>query len=161
MTRSERRRQEREAKSKEAVYHVTREQLDLIKAEAIKKALTEENKKVYIATSDLLERESKSKEAVYHVTKQQLDLIMDDAIRKAREEEHDAVLSEVLVMLLTLPLEVLMDHYWTKSYEKRIPEFTQHVLDYYEQYENGEIKMEDLKKDLWEYAGIRLEVKEV
>ena len=62
-----------------------------------------------------------------------------------------------MILLLTLPLEVLMDHYWPKSYAKKIPEFTNHVLEYYRMYENGEIDMDKLQEDLWVYGGVRLE----
>lgn len=62
-----------------------------------------------------------------------------------------------MILLLTLPLEVLMDFYWKKSYAKRIPEFTQRVLDYYAAWQNGELDMDKLKEDLWEYGGVRLE----
>lgn len=58
---------------------------------------------------------------------------------------------------VTLPLEVLMDHYWPKSYAKRIPEFTEHVLEYYEKWQNDELDMDKLKEDLWVYGGVRLE----
>lgn len=54
-------------------------------------------------------------------------------------------------------MEVLMDHYWQKSYAKRIPEFTDYVLDYYDRWLKGELDMDEMKKDLWEYAGVRLE----
>ena len=54
------------------------------------------------------------------------------------------------------PLEVLMDHYWTKTYAKRIPRFTELVLDYYERWHNGELDMDKLKEDLWEYGGVKL-----
>ena len=54
-------------------------------------------------------------------------------------------------------LEVLMDHYWPKSYAKRIPEFTEHVLEYYEKWQNDELDMDKLKEDLWVYGGVRLE----
>lgn len=50
-----------------------------------------------------------------------------------------------------------MDHYWQKSYAKRIPEFTDYVLDYYDRWLKGELDMDEMKKDLWEYAGVRLE----
>lgn len=62
-----------------------------------------------------------------------------------------------MTLLLTLPMEVLMDHYWQKSYAKRIPEFTDYVLDYYDRWLKGELDMDEMKKDLWEYAGVRLE----
>lgn len=69
---------------------------------------------------------------------------------------NDAV-NNAMILMLTLPLEVLMDYYWPKSYAKRIPEFTKHVLEYYERWQNGELDMDKLKEDLWEYGGVRLE----
>lgn len=43
---------------------------------------------------------------------------------------------------------------------QKIPEFTQHLLDYYEAWQNGQLDMEEMEKDLWDYGGIRLEVEE-
>lgn len=40
---------------------------------------------------------------------------------------------------------------------KKIPEFTQHLLDYYSEWQDGELDMEEMKKDLWEYGGVRFE----
>lgn len=65
--------------------------------------------------------------------------------------------NQAMFLLLTLPLEVLMDFYWKKSYAKMIPEFTKHVLDYYAAWQNGDLDMGKLKEDLWEYGGVRLE----
>ena len=50
-----------------------------------------------------------------------------------------------------------MEHYWKKSYAKRIPEFTGHVLEYYEMWQNDGLDMDKLKEDLWEYGHVRLE----
>lgn len=66
--------------------------------------------------------------------------------------------NQTMMLLLALSLEALMDFFRKKSYAKRIPEFTQHVLDYYAAWQNGELDMDKLKEDLWEYGGIRLEV---
>lgn len=104
--------------------------------------------------------EQKAKTATYNLTKDQLDAMVrekigDELDRVKREATDDAV-NTAMVLLLTLPLEVLMDYYWKKSYAKRIPEFTQHVLDYYESWQNGELDMDKLKEDLWEYGGIKL-----
>ena len=90
----------------------------------------------------------KEKTTTYNLTKAQL-------IRVKQEATDDAV-NTAMVLLLTLPLEVLMDHYWTKSYAKRIPKFTERVLEYYERWQNGELDMEKLKEDLWEYGGVKL-----
>ena len=104
--------------------------------------------------------EQKAKTATYNLTKAQLDVMVrekigDELIRVKQEATDDAV-NTAMVLLLTLPLEVLMDHYWTKSYAKRIPKFTERVLEYYERWQNGELDMEKLKEDLWEYGGVKL-----
>lgn len=93
--------------------------------------------------------ENKAKTATYNFTQAQLDdfkqKATDDAMRKA------------IILMLTLPLEVLMDHYWQDSYDERIPEFTEYVIDYFAKWENGELDMNKLREDLWEYGGVRLE----
>ena len=103
----------------------------------------------------------KEKTTTYNLTKGTTRLswfgkkIGDELIRVKQEATDDAV-NTAMVLLLTLPLEVLMDHYWTKSYAKRIPKFTERVLEYYERWQNGELDMEKLKEDLWEYGGVKL-----
>ena len=104
--------------------------------------------------------EQKEKTTTYNLTKAQLDAMVrkkigDELIRVKQKATDDAV-NTAMVLLLTLPLEVLMDHYWTKSYAKRIPKFTERVLEYYERWQNGELDMEKLKEDLWEYGGVKL-----
>lgn len=42
-----------------------------------------------------------------------------------KEQATQDAINTAMVLLLTLPLEVLMDHYWQKSYAKRIPKFTE------------------------------------
>lgn len=96
-----------------------------------------------------MKNEKKAKTATYNLTKAQLDAMV-------REATDDAV-NTAMILLLTLPLEVLMDYYWPKSYAKRIPQFTTYVLEYYEKWQNGELDMEKLKEDLWNYGGVRLE----
>lgn len=103
----------------------------------------------------------KSKTATYNLTQAQLDAMIDAALGKriddAKQEATEKAMTQAVTLMLVLPLEVLMDHYWKKSYAKRIPEFTQHVLEYFEKWENGELDMDDLKHDLWEYGGVKLE----
>lgn len=107
-------------------------------------------------------RDQKSKTKIYTLTDAQLKAYAREAVEKELKDHHEEMMNEAInqamVLLLTLPLEVLMDHYWKKSYEKRIPEFTNHVLEYYEKWQNGELDMEKLKEDLWTYGKVRLEV---
>ena len=104
--------------------------------------------------------EQKAKTATYNVTKAQLDAMVEEQIgekiAKVKAEATLEAVNSAMVLMFTLPLEVLMDFYWKKSYAKRIPEFTEHVLDYYEKWANGELDMDELKRDLWEYGGIKL-----
>lgn len=108
-----------------------------------------------------MRNEKKAKTATYHLTLAQLNAMVQDKIggelKKARQQATDEAVNTAMILLLTLPLEVLMDHYWKKSYAKRIPEFTNHLLEYYERWQNDELDMEKLKDDLWEYGGVRLE----
>lgn len=103
----------------------------------------------------------KYKTATYNLTKSRIDNAVRVSVKSELEKAYQDGLSEganqAMILLLTLPIEVLMDFYWKKSYAKRIPEFTNHVLDYYEAWQNGEIDMDKLKEDLWEYGGVRLE----
>lgn len=109
--------------------------------------------------------EQKAKTATYNLTKAQLDAMVrekiGDELDRVKQEAMDNAVNTAMVLMLTLPLGVLMDHYWKKSYPKKIPEFTEHVLDYYTKWQNGELDMDKLKEDLWEFGGVRLEEREV
>lgn len=102
----------------------------------------------------------KAKTATYNLTKAQLDAVVrekiGDELARVKQEATEEAVNTAMVLLLTLPLEVLMDYYWKKSYAKRIPEFTNHVLEYYEMWQNGELDMDKLKEDLWQYGGVKL-----
>lgn len=108
-----------------------------------------------------MKNKKKAKTATYNLTKAQLDAMVQEQIgeelERVKQEAMDSAVNTAMVLLLTLPLEVLMDHYWKKSYAKRIPEFTAHVLEYYEMWQNDELDMEKMKEDLWEYGHVRLE----
>ena len=63
--------------------------------------------------------EQKAKTATYNLTKAQLDAAVREQVGKEleriKQEATDDAVNTAMVLLLTLPLEVLMDHYWTKS----------------------------------------------
>lgn len=107
-----------------------------------------------------MRNEKKAKAATYNLTKAQLDALVKEQIgeelKRVKQEATDEAVNTAMVLLLTLPLEVLIDHYWPKSYAKRIPEFTNYVLEYYEKWQNGELDIDELKEDLWEYGGVKL-----
>ena len=112
-------------------------------------------------------RQKKQNEKVpakYTFTREYLCAEIEKGTKEILEKERESIMNDAInqamLLLFVLPMEVLMDFYWTKSYAKKIPEFTQHLLDYYAAWQNGDLDMEAMKKDLWEYGGIRLEESE-
>lgn len=111
------------------------------------------------------DREKKKAQVTYTFTKGQLDdyvrrecgRILDQKTAEIREKATDDAVNFACTLLFVLPCEVLMDHFWQKSYAKRIPKFTELLLDYYTRWQNGELDMEAMKEDLWQYGGIRFE----
>lgn len=104
--------------------------------------------------------EKKYKTVTYTLTQEPLDKIVRDKIgdelKRVKKEATEDAVNTAMILLLTLPLEVLMDYYWPKSYAKRIPKFTDRVIEYYERWQNGELDMDKLKEDLWNYGGVKL-----
>lgn len=104
--------------------------------------------------------EQKAKTVTYNLTKGQLDAMIREGIEQEivgiKQEAVEEAVNIAMVLLLTLPLEVLKNHYWIKSYAKRLPEFTNYVLDYYERWQNGDLDIDQLREDLWEYGGVKL-----
>lgn len=100
--------------------------------------------------------EKKYKTVTYTLTQEQLDKIVGDELKRVKKEATEDAVNTAMILLLTLPLEVLMDYYWPKSYAKRIPKFTDRVIEYYERWQNGELDMDKLKEDLWNYGGVKL-----
>lgn len=104
--------------------------------------------------------EKKAKTSTYQFTKQQLDdlirnTIQDDILRIKKEAMEEAV-NTAMTLMLVLPMEVLMDHFWQKSYVHKIPKFTELVLDYYYKWQTGKLDIEKLEEDLWKYGGVKL-----
>ena len=111
------------------------------------------------------EREAHKKKTVtYNFTKEQAENAIKRGIeleiQRVKQEATDDAINTAMILLLTLPLTVLMENYWQKSYAQRLPKFTELLLEYYEKWQDGELDMEEMKKNLWEYGGIRLEESE-
>lgn len=107
-----------------------------------------------------LREETKAKTATYNLTEDQLNLLVRERIAmdldKVKREATEDAINAALVLMLVLPLEVLKDHYWQKTYAKRLPGFVDHVLEYYRKWQDDELDMDELKKDLWEAGGVKL-----
>lgn len=108
-----------------------------------------------------LQKQEQKKTRTYTFTesylKDKVESMVKAEMDKEKEDIMNQAVNQAMLLLFVLPMEVLMDHYWQKSYAKKIPEFTQHLLDYYSKWQNDELSMEEMKKDLWEYGGVRFE----
>ena len=111
-----------------------------------------QRQKVYTLTEDEIRRikRNAAESALKNVTK-------SDTITNLKEEITADAVNTAMLLMLVLPMNVLMEDYWPKTYEKKIPEFTEKLLNKYNQWIDGKLDMEKLKKDLWEYGGVRLE----
>lgn len=92
------------------------------------------------------------KQKTFTLTQAQIDDLKADAANKA--------VNQALVLLFTIPLEVLITDYWPKTAHKRGKEFTEKLLALYHKWEDGEVSMDELKADLWEYGGIMFQYTE-
>ena len=108
-----------------------------------------------------LDREQNKKTPTYNFTQEQIDALIEKSIRekmdKMKKEATEEAINTAMTLLLVLPMEVLMDYYWTteEEYTTKIPEFTNHVLEFYEMWQRGELDMDKMVEDLWEYGGVK------
>lgn len=93
---------------------------------------------------------SKAKTAIYNLTQEQINQI--------KQQAKDEAIDTAFTLMLAIPLEVLIgDGYWVKSAKKRLPKFLDEVLSLYDSWNKGVLTIEELREDLWEYGGIKLE----
>lgn len=110
-------------------------------------------------------QKEKSKNPTYVLTEAQLDAIVREKLavdlraelEYIRQAAADDAINTAMVLTLSLPMKVLMDHYWPKTYPKKIPEFTEHLIDYFTDWQEGKFNIEDLRKEIWDHAGVKLE----
>ena len=107
----------------------------------------------------------KAETATFNLTKAQLDAMIEAEIGKKLKEikiqaTEDAI-NTTMTLLLVLPPKVLAEHYWQKSYQKKMPEFTQHMLDYYSDWVNGKLDLNEMQDWMWDVCGIRFEESEM
>lgn len=80
-------------------------------------------------------------------------------IQKSREtikEAHDIANEEAFLFMLAIPLNVLVNDYWSKSAKKRAPKFIEEVISLYQSVQEGVVTNEQLSDLLWDMAGIKV-----
>lgn len=103
----------------------------------------------------------KDKVATYNLTKEQLDTHIKAGVKAEvetiRKQARDEAVDIAITLMLALPLKALKDKYWVKTAKRRLPKFLDNVLSLYDSWNNGKITIEELREDLWNYGGIKLE----
>ena len=91
------------------------------------------------------EKEAQGKKKTYTLTVEQIEQIKKEALEEAR---HQA-----MVLLLGIPVLVLREQYgWGEK--KRLPEFAEHVTDYYQEFAEGKWTVEEYAQMVFDYTGI-------
>lgn len=92
----------------------------------------------------------KDKVATYNLTQEQINQI--------KKEVRDEAIDTAFTLMLAIPLEVLIgDGYWAKSAKRRLPKFLDDVLSLYDSWNKGVLTIEELREDLWNIGGIKLQ----
>lgn len=90
------------------------------------------------------------KPKVYNLTEEQINQIKQEASKEA--------IDTAFTLMLAIPLEVLIgDGYWAKSAKRRLPKFLDDVLSLYDSWNKGVLTIEELRDDLWNIGGIKLQ----
>lgn len=103
--------------------------------------------------SEMSKNKKKIKDGVIEVTPEQLEQLIKTAV-KAKEDSIKKVilkdaLNEFFTLALLLPGKVLKEHYWSKTFEKKLPEFADHVHEYYDRWNKGEFTSGELMDELF------------
>ena len=77
------------------------------------------------------------------------------AKKHSKAMEQDAT-EKAFLYMLAIPLNVLVNDYWSKSAKKRAPKFIDDVISLCESVEAGVVTDKELADLLFEYAGVEI-----
>lgn len=120
-----------------------------------KKAEEKANKKLVFSQKSL----DDWKVAQYEEIRQKVVAEMNEKFaeqQKMLTDEKDSITSNAIdqafVLLLGIPYKVMNNQYGWKS--KRLTKFSELILEYYNEFQNGEMSIEAYRKMIWEQTGI-------
>lgn len=102
------------------------------------------------------DKEQEKKVKTFVMTQEQID----DIKRQAAKEVIDKISQDSFILMLAIPLEVLItEEYWMSTAKEDMPKFIDEVLRVYKGYADGMISLDEMKEDLWTFAGVRVDEK--
>ena len=87
-----------------------------------------------------------------------LDVLkMKEIARKQAELMEKEAIEKAFLFMLAIPLNVLVNDYWSKTAKRKAPKFIEDVASLYESVQAGAVSCDDLAALLDEYAGVKIE----
>lgn len=109
----------------------------------------------------LSRQKEKDSKVRYNFTAEEVDNLVRQRAGKMLEQLQAEALEDgigaAMVLLLTIPMAILRDEYWPKTYKQKLPKFGDQIIDMLNKWEDGEIDLEQLREDIWNDAGLRFE----
>lgn len=84
-------------------------------------------------------------------------LKIQETARKQAEKLEKETTDKAFLYMLAIPLNVLVNDYWSKTAKKRAPKFIVDVISLYESVQAGVVTNEELAELLKEYADVTIE----
>lgn len=88
------------------------------------------------------QKEKEKRAKTYIMTAEELGKIREQEFEKAQnefKERYKTLARDTFLMMLAIPTNVLIEDYWPKSAEKRIPEFVEKCMDLYEAWSGHDV----------------------
>lgn len=109
----------------------------------------------------LSRQKEKDSKVRYNFTAEEVDNLVRQRAEKMLEQLQVEALEDgigaAMVLLLTIPMAILRDEYWPKTYKQKLPKFGDQIIDMLNKWEDGEIDLEELREDIWNDAGLRFD----
>lgn len=144
MSRAERRREQREAEAKKKTFVLTAEELERYRNQAYEMARSE-----YLQKAKELDAEYKKKFTEH------LNAVCEEE-RNKYLAKHAELSEEIFKMMLVIPTNVLIEDYWPKTAERKIPGYIDACLELYNSWTVGAVSMSDMQALTEKYGKFQL-----
>ena len=82
---------------------------------------------------------------------------LNTAMERKKNDIVDEVTNQSVALMILLPMKVLIEDYWPKTYKQKLPGFIDKTMQYYSDWQDNKLDIEELKDFLWNEVGIKVE----